>query len=100
MDDAKETVLLLAAIPQDLRDALAAVYAVARLPDASAGPLTGCRIAVTTSMAGADAAVMDRLPNLRLIACRGAGLDRIDLAAAGARGIAVSHTPDVLTEDT
>jgi hydroxypyruvate reductase len=60
----------------------------------------GCRIAVTTSMAGADAAAMERLPDLRLVACQGAGLDRIDLAAAAARGIAVSHTPDVLTEDT
>jgi hydroxypyruvate reductase len=94
MDDTKETVLLLAAVPQDLRDALAETYELARLAEASAGPMPGCR------MAGADAAVMDRLPDLRLIACQGAGLDRIDLAAAAARGIAVSHTPDVLTEDT
>ncbi|WP_431268026.1 2-hydroxyacid dehydrogenase [Dankookia sp. P2] len=100
MDEAMETVLLLAAIPQDLRDVLAGVYDLARLPDTSDGPPTGCRIAVTISMAGADAAVMDRLPGLCLIACQGAGLDRIDLAAAAARGIAVSHTPDVLTEDT
>ncbi len=100
MDDAKETVLLLAAVPQDLRDALAEAYELTRLAEASVGPVPGCRIAVTTSMAGADAAVMDRLPDLRLIACQGAGLDRVDLAAAAARGIAVSHTPDVLTEDT
>ena len=100
MNDAKEAVLLLAAVPQDLRDALAEVYELVRLPDTSTAPVPGHRIAVTTSMAGADAAVMDRLPDLRLVACQGAGLDRIDLAAAAARGIAVSHTPDVLTEDT
>ena len=37
---------------------------------------------------------------LRLIANFGAGTDNIDLAAAQARGIAVTNTPDVLTEDT
>lgn len=37
---------------------------------------------------------------LGLIANFGAGTDNIDLAAARARGIAVSNTPDVLTEDT
>ncbi|HEX9946689.1 MAG TPA: NAD(P)-dependent oxidoreductase, partial [Allosphingosinicella sp.] len=37
---------------------------------------------------------------LGLIANFGAGTDNIDLAAARARGIAVTNTPDVLTEDT
>lgn len=37
---------------------------------------------------------------LRLIANFGAGTDNIDLAAARARGIAVTNTPGVLTEDT
>lgn len=37
---------------------------------------------------------------LRLIANFGAGTDNIDLEAARARGIAVTSTPDVLTEDT
>jgi glyoxylate reductase len=37
---------------------------------------------------------------LRLIANFGVGTDNIDLAAARARGIAVTNTPDVLTEDT
>ena len=37
---------------------------------------------------------------LRLIANFGAGTDNIDLVAARARGIAVTNTPDVLTEDT
>jgi len=37
---------------------------------------------------------------LKLIANFGAGLDHIDLAAAAARGIAVTNTPGVLTEDT
>lgn len=37
---------------------------------------------------------------LRLIANFGAGTDNIDLAAARSRGIAVTNTPGVLTEDT
>ncbi len=38
--------------------------------------------------------------SLRLIANFGAGTDNIDLPAAKARGIAVTNTPGVLTEDT
>ena len=37
---------------------------------------------------------------LKLIANYGAGVDHIDLAAARARDIIVTHTPGVLTEDT
>ncbi len=39
-------------------------------------------------------------PELRLIANYGAGVDHIDLATARQRGITVTNTPDVLTEDT
>jgi glyoxylate reductase len=39
-------------------------------------------------------------PNLKLIANFGAGTDHIDVAAAAARGITVTNTPGVLTEDT
>ncbi len=37
---------------------------------------------------------------LKLIANYGTGIDHIDLAAAREKGIAVTNTPDVLTEDT
>jgi glyoxylate reductase len=39
-------------------------------------------------------------PQLKLIANFGAGVDHIDVAAANARGIAVTNTPGVLTDDT
>jgi D-3-phosphoglycerate dehydrogenase len=38
-------------------------------------------------------AVLDRAPQLKLLAHTGIGLDNIDLAAARARGIAVTYTP-------
>jgi glyoxylate reductase len=46
-----------------------------------------------------DAALMDAAgPSLRIIAQVAVGYDNIDVAAARARGIVVTHTPDVLTE--
>jgi lactate dehydrogenase-like 2-hydroxyacid dehydrogenase len=46
-----------------------------------------------------DAELMDALPNLKLIANFGVGVDNIDLKAAATRGIAVTNTPDVLTDE-
>lgn len=39
------------------------------------------------------------LPNLEIIANYGVGYDNIDMAAARERGIVVTNTPDVLTDD-
>ena len=46
-----------------------------------------------------NGALMDKLPNLELIANFGVGYDAIDVAAASERGIKVTNTPDVLTDD-
>jgi lactate dehydrogenase-like 2-hydroxyacid dehydrogenase len=53
---------------------------------------------VTSARIGADAALIDALPRLKAIACFGVGVDAIDLDAARRRGVAVSNTPDVLTD--
>ncbi|MBL4915692.1 2-hydroxyacid dehydrogenase [Tabrizicola sp. DMG-N-6] len=45
------------------------------------------------------AAQMDLLPGLELIANFGVGYDAIDVAAASARNIRVTNTPDVLNDD-
>lgn len=48
-----------------------------------------------------DAALLAQAgPNLKLIANFGNGVDNIDVGAALARGITVTNTPGVLTEDT
>ena len=57
------------------------------------------RAVVTTGALGLKRADMDALPALELIAVNGVGLDGIDLDATRARGIAVTTTPNVLTDD-
>ncbi len=46
-----------------------------------------------------NGAVMDLLPNIRIIANFGVGYDAIDVLAATDRGILVTNTPDVLNDD-
>src|ERR1700736_979868 len=43
--------------------------------------------------------LIDRLPKLEIVANFGVGYDGIDLTAAASRGIVVTNTPDVLTEE-
>jgi glyoxylate reductase len=47
---------------------------------------------------GIDRTVIDAAPNLRVIANVALGYDNIDVAYARSRGIAVTDTPDVLTD--
>ncbi|HXE45483.1 MAG TPA: D-glycerate dehydrogenase [Conexibacter sp.] len=47
-----------------------------------------------------DAAFLDANPQLAVIANYAVGLDNIDLQAAAARGVAIGHTPGVLTDAT
>lgn len=46
-----------------------------------------------------DRALIDRLPKLEIIANFGVGYDGIDLRRCAERGIIVTNTPDVLTEE-
>ena len=48
---------------------------------------------------GVPARVMAALPNLQMVACYGVGYDAIDTDSCVARGIPVSHTPDVLNAE-
>ena len=47
-----------------------------------------------------DAPLLEAAPRLRIVANLAVGFDNIDLAAAAARGVEVTTTPDVLTEAT
>jgi len=57
------------------------------------------RAIVGGGMMTVDAALLDRLPGLEIIAVHGVGHDGIDRAAVAARGIRIAITPDILTED-
>ena len=70
-------------------------------PEALAEAAGRCDVLVPTLTDRLDANLLERAGDrLGLIASFGAGTDHIDLAAARARGILVTNTPGVLTEDT
>ena len=46
-----------------------------------------------------SSALLAQLPILKLISVFGVGYDGVDIQAAMARGVPVTHTPDVLTDD-
>ncbi len=56
------------------------------------------RAVVTTGLAGCDVATMQALPKLEIIASFGSPRFTLDVAAAKARGIVCTRTPDVITE--
>jgi glyoxylate reductase len=47
-----------------------------------------------------DTEVLDAAPELRVVANLAVGYDNVDVAAATARGVVVTNTPDVLTDAT
>ncbi len=68
--------------------------------DALVASLAGTVTAVASSNSGGiDGATMAKLPKVKVIAHFGVGYDTVDVDAARARGIAVTNTPDVLTDE-
>lgn len=57
------------------------------------------RALVGDTKIGADAKLIDSLPKLEIVASYSVGLDKIDLNKCGQKGIRVTNTPDVLTDD-
>lgn len=57
------------------------------------------RVQAVASMTVINSAFMDALPNLEIIANFGVGYDDIDAKYAASRGIVVTNTPDVLSEE-
>ncbi len=64
---------------------------------AKVGPTV--RAIATRGDLGASKATIDACPLLEVIAVYGVGYDAVDLATCRARGIHVTNTPDVLSED-
>ncbi|GGR14159.1 hypothetical protein [Deinococcus ruber] len=59
----------------------------------------GIRGVATNGGVGLKPEIMAALPALEMVAIYGVGLDAIDLNEAARRGLKVSTTPDVLTND-
>ncbi|KGN45381.1 glyoxylate/hydroxypyruvate reductase A HPR2 isoform X2 [Cucumis sativus] len=57
------------------------------------------RAVVCNTQAGADADLIDSLPALEMVATFSVGLDKVDLKKCMEKGIRVTNTPNVLTED-
>ncbi len=53
----------------------------------------------SSNSGGIDGATMAMMPRLKTISHFGVGYDTVDVGAARQRGIAVTNTPDVLTDD-
>lgn len=101
----KPDVLLIQPIVPALAPKLANLFTVHRLYEQQdkttflqqIGP--SIRGVITGGATGISNAIMDTLPALEIVAINGIGTDAVDLDYAKARGIYVSTTPDVLTDD-
>lgn len=89
-----DDIYLATAIPPALEIALAERFTLHRDP-----PPPTTRAIVGGGQMTVDATLLDRLPELEIIAVHGVGHDGIDRAAAAARDIRIAITPDILTED-
>jgi lactate dehydrogenase-like 2-hydroxyacid dehydrogenase len=83
-------------------DALFQVHRLAKAADreallAAVGPRV--RGVATAGHAALDGALMQKLPKLEIVSNFGVGYDTVDAKWAGAHGIVVTNTPDVLTEE-
>lgn len=90
--------LQIGGITDAMRERLDARFTVHKLSDGSY-PAEAITHIATNGHAGVPADVMAALPNLKMISCYGVGYDAIDVNAAKARGVMVTHTPNVLNAE-
>lgn len=96
----RHAILQVGPLGEELDARLRAHYDVLRLWEQAPGndALAGIAAVVTSVRHGCTAELIERLPNLRVICSWGVGYDTLDVAAAQARGIGVSNTPEVLDD--
>jgi lactate dehydrogenase-like 2-hydroxyacid dehydrogenase len=106
MAGAKAEVLLIGPPKPTIIDGLSAGFILHRMSDAKdpealiaeIGPRVRA-IASTMTFPRVDGALMGKLPKLEIVASFGVGYDHIDAKWAGAHGITVTNTPEVLNEE-
>ena len=105
VDAGKPEIILVEAMMPQIEAALDAAYTVHRAfkeddKEAFLARVGGnVRAVVTGGGSGMKAAWFDALPKLGVIAINGVGTDAVDLVQAKARGVRVTTTPGVLTDD-
>ncbi len=96
-------VLAVARLSPLLMPQLAAAFDLQVLPDLDAAGLAAVAPRIRGLAASGESKVpadlIARLPALEVISVMGVGYDGVDVAAAKARGVVVTHTPDVLNDD-
>jgi glyoxylate reductase len=98
-------ILLTQPVPAPIDAQLQALYVVHRLYESADQDAflsrhgASIRGVVTGGAKGLSNSIMDRLPALQVIAISGIGTDAVDLAHAARRGVQVTTTPGVLTDD-
>src|SRR5260370_17209638 len=102
----KADVLLIGPPKRVIVNGLTGAFNVVKVPDGKEGDKffseSGPRVramAVAVTEERVDGPFMTGFPRLEIIASFGVGYDHIDAAWAGAHGITVTNTPDVLTEE-
>jgi hydroxypyruvate reductase len=91
-------VLLAAPIPDFLRAPLEAAYTCHELKDAEPH-FAGLRAVVPLGGTVLSTELLDRLPALEIVSVMGVGYDGVPIPYCQKRGIRVTNTPDVLTDD-
>lgn len=102
----RQKILMMGPIPAAQMQELEDNYAVTRLwqaddpEQALAAVRNDVTAIVSTAFGRVSSKLIHALPNLEIISHFGVGYDSIDVAAARQRGVVVTNTPDVLTDDT
>ena len=90
--------LQIGGITDVMRERLEQAFTINKLADGDY-PSEKITHVATNGHDGVPADVMSALPNLQMISCYGVGYDAIDVDAAKAKGVMVTHTPNVLNAE-
>lgn len=95
----KIDILQTSRIPPFLTEGLKARFEVHQRETVTPEVLARVRALVGGGEARIDQSLMDQCPGMEVITICGVGYDGVDVQAAKARGVPVTHTPDVLNDD-
>ncbi|MCI1001424.1 MULTISPECIES: 2-hydroxyacid dehydrogenase [Ochrobactrum] len=96
------TVLVLGNFNDYAVERLSGEFSVRRIPRGDAALVDAAwagDVQGIASMSTVDAALIDALPNLKIIGNFGVGYDAVDAKHAATRNVMVTNTPDVLTDE-